>query len=42
MIRFMNGYMVTTESEDAPSKMLMVDGEISALKAEATAVPVPV
>ena len=28
MIRFINGYIVTTESDDAPSRILAVDSEI--------------
>ena len=28
MIRFINGYIVTTESDDAPSRILTVDSEI--------------
>ena len=42
MIRFMNGYMVTTESEDAPSRMLTVDSEKPRLYSKLPTVPVPV
>jgi hypothetical protein len=34
VIRFMNGYMVTSESEDAPSRMLTVCGERSGCGAD--------
>jgi len=42
VIRFMNGYMVTTESEDAPSRILTVGGETSNREDMTPPVPVPV
>ena len=42
VICFMNGYIVTTESENAPSRMLTVDSEKPRLNSKLPTAPVPV